>query len=177
MKKLLTLGVLAIVLALSAIIVAPVTQAQSTTTLTAAQCAAAQARLTVRITKVEAVKTAHTSVYTQIQTKLATIVDNATEKGYDTTALAKASADLTTKITAYTDKSAAYSAALLAAKDTACTSTNAEFIAAIAKARIALAEARVATLEVRSTIRGDVKNELKAYGTWLKENATTEETE
>jgi hypothetical protein len=174
-KKILSLGILAIVLAVTAFAVSPVALAQTTTTPTEAQCAIGQARLTARITKVEAVKTAHTNIYTNIQTRLATLVDNATRTGYDTTALQAAVSNLNTKITTYADKSAAYSAALLAAKDTACTSTNAEFIAAIATARAALAEARTATAEVRSAFRGDVVKELKAYAEWLKENATAEE--
>jgi len=174
-KKILSLGILAIVFAMTAFVVAPATHAQTATAPTAAQCAVGQTRLIARITKAEAVKTAHTNVYTNIQTRLATLVDNATRNAYDTATLETAVSNFDTKVTTYIDKSAAYSAALLAAKDTACTATNAEFITAVAAARAALVEARTATAEVRSAFRADVVKELKAYAAWLKENATTEE--
>lgn len=173
MKKLISLGVLVIAVTVSVVIGSSYAQAEEIRP-TQAQCTTAQERLTARITRVEAAKTAQTKVYTGLQTKLETLVSSATQNEYDTTALVAAQEAFTAKIAVYTEKTAAYSSALLAVKNAACSTTNTEFVKAVTDARTALAAARTATNDVRAAFRGAVITELKNYATWLKEQTGKE---
>lgn len=174
MKKLQTMGLLALVVTISALAIVPTSYAQSITP-TEAQCMTAQGRLTTQIAKVEATKTTQTKAYTAIQTKFSEYVTSAEQNTYDTTAMATAQTALTTKITTYTDAAASYATALLTAKDTKCGTTNTDFVNAVTTARTALTATRTATNDVRTTIREEVIPSLKDYATWLKDNAGSEE--
>ena len=175
-KKIVSAGLLAIAILMVGVVVAPTLHAQATPT--AAQCTAAQTRLATRITKVEAATTTQSKVYSDLQARVDALNSSATDAGYEVEGLADFTAAQTTlsnKIVAYVTASIAYSTALTAAKDTACSATNAEFRAAVIAARTALTTFRTASAEVRSTFRTEVIPVLKDYAAWLKEQAITEE--
>jgi hypothetical protein len=175
-KKIVSAGLLIIAVSMVGILLAPTLQAQ--TTPTSAQCAIAQARLTTRITKVDTVHAAQTNVYTNLQTRLETIITSATEAGYDEdgiAALTLAQTTVNTKIEAYTTAADAYTAALEAAKGKDCSTTVAEFRTAVIEARAARASLLTAATDVRASFRSDVIPALKDYAAWLKEQSDTTE--
>ena len=174
MKKILSLGLFALVITVATLAVAPFTLAQSTAR-TEAQCTIAKTRIEARTVKLETVRAAQAERYASIQTKFDTIVSSAEQNSFGTTTMVVAQEALMMKITAYTDAATAYSAALTSAKNVTCNTTNTELTAAIASARTALASLRDASTEVRTVVRGEVTDSLKEYATWLKDNATTEE--
>ncbi len=175
MKKILSLGLLALVVVVSALSVAPIVSAQ-TSTPTEARCEAAKARLTMQIAKVETIKTNQMQAYTAIQTRVAEVVTSAGNSAFDTTTLVAAQTAFDTAIVTHTESVDTYTTALLTAKDTECTAANTEFVAAITTARAALKTARESTADVRATFREEVVPAVKEYATWLKENTDREET-
>jgi hypothetical protein len=168
-KKIVSAGLLTIAVTMLGIVLAPSLHAQ--TTPTTEQCTLAKTRLDTRITKVDTVRDAQSKVYTGLQTKLEAIITSATEAGYDKdglAALSSAQDSVTTKITAYTEASAAYKTALAAAKDTTCSTTNLEFRTAVIAARASLASLHAAAKDVRVAFRTEAIPALKAYAAWLR---------
>ena len=175
MKKVIHSGLIAIALVISGVAVASY-PAGAVELTQAVRCNVAQARLTTRITKVDAIKATQAKVYTDIQTKVDGYVTSAKTAGYDTTALAKASADLKTTLDAYTTKADTLSKDLTAAKNLSCGTDNAPFVAAIVTTRTDLTSVRTATKDVRTSIQTLAIPALKDYATWLKTHTTTSTT-
>lgn len=133
-----------------------------------ARCTVAEARLQIRIDRVAREKTQRTETYETLQTKVNTAIDTAEGKGYDTTDLVAARANVQEKIDIYTQKATAYTTALQTTKDYACGESDGAFASALADARLALTQTRQAAIDVRVTFRSDAIPALQDYINWLK---------
>lgn len=182
MKKLISGGIFVFAFAVVALFSSSFASAQTTTTTPTtptpaqiARCTLAQTRLTTLFTKVEASQKAQTAIFNGVSTKLDTYVDSAKANGFDTTALVKAQTDTKTKLTTYTEKATAYTAALTAAKAINCQTAEATFAPSIVTVRAALLATRLASLDAKKTYKESVVPALKAYAAWLTEQAKVTE--
>jgi hypothetical protein len=173
-KKTITLIVLAAVIGITGLSFGPTANAVST--VTAARCTVANARLDTRITKVSTATAAHTAAYTKVQTTLDGLITSAKAAGYDTTPMDAASAALQAKITTYTTAAAAYSSDLTATKGLSCGDSDGTFTTSLTTARTDLAAVRTAAVDVRTNVKDTVIPALNGYIAWLKTQSTTSTT-
>lgn len=138
-----------------------------------ARCAVAEARLELRVTRVGAARENHAQIYSSIKSRLDTVVENATSAGYDTTDLVAARDSVQQEITTFTEKSDAYYQILTETKNLACGNSDGEFVASLADARLAMVELRTASIAVKTTVRQEAIPAVKDYAAWLKEQATS----
>jgi hypothetical protein len=176
-KRIILSGAALIALAFTLVSTAPTTLAQTSGgQITAARCSVAAAKLDARITRVAAAKETQVKLYEGLKGKVDSLLERATAKGYDTTALTAASQAVKAKIEVYVEKATAYDTALKAAKELTCGESDGAFAQALSDARSALLATRSAAIDVRTTFRTDALPALQAYAEWLREQNTTGET-
>ncbi len=171
MKKTITLIVLAAVVAITGLSFGPTANAVST--VTAARCTVAEARLDTRTTKVTTATTTQTAAYNKVKAKVDDLITTAKTAGYDTTAMTAASTAVQAKITTYAAAATTYSADLLATKNLSCGDSDGAFTTSLTTARTDLIALRAAALDVRTTVKNTAIPALNGYVTWLKTQTTT----
>ena len=174
MKKTITLIVLAAVVAITGLSFGPTVNAVST--VTAARCTVASARLDTQIAKVAAATTTQTAAYAKVKTTVDNLVTSAKAAGYDTTAMVAASVAVQAKVTVYTTAATTYSADLASTKALSCGDSDGAFTTSLTTARTDLVAVRTAAVDVRTAVKDSVIPALNGYVAWLKVQPATSTT-
>ena len=165
-------------IALATLLLALPAQAQTPsndTSVSSVRCERAQARLELRITRIETVQTNRSEAYSNIQARIEAIITAATASEYDTTDLLAAQSAVEAAVTEFNGALGEHAQTLTTASTLECGQTNSEFITTLRTARTSLSDVRAASLEIRTVIREQVLPAVQAYAASIDNPATREE--
>jgi hypothetical protein len=170
-KRSITIGLMALAIVVGAFLAIPTVNAQTTTMTESLRCSVSQTRLTSKIERLEAAKASSNSVYGAITGKVDGFISSAQTSGYDVADMTAARDTVNAQLQLFVQKVEIYSNALASANDASCGSSDGEYVTALAAARQALAETRLAADGVRASVRSEVIPALQTYAAWLKDQA------
>jgi len=181
-KKIISSTLIALVIAVSTIVLSSSANAQTNTTPTtptaatqSKRCTVAQGRLTTLITTFDAAKAKHTQAYGELITKFETRIDSAQKNGYDVTEMTKARDEAKAKIEVYTQKNTTLTTAVNGTKNLACGDSDSGFTTSLTSSRSALTETRTSAAAVRTAFTEGIIASLKDYALWLNQQSATGE--